>query len=74
MARGIPNRLIDEIGAVHPAALPFPWAGVAVGLLKAVAEAKDSDDFSTFWAGQNAPLARTGSAAQIVARLASGLT
>ena len=74
MARGIPNRLIDEIGAVHPAALPFPLAGAAVGLLKAVAEAKDSDDFSTFWAGQNAPLARAGSAAQIVARLAAGLT
>lgn len=73
MARGIGNRLMRELGAVHPAALPFPLAGAAVGLLKAAAEAQGSDDFSTLWAGQNAPLARSGSAAEIVARLAQGL-
>ena len=73
MARGIPNRLMRELGAVHPAALPFPLAGTAVGALKTAAEAQGSDDFSTLWAGQNAPLARSGTAAQIVGWLAEGV-
>lgn len=72
MARGIPNRLMHELGAVHPTALPFPLAGTAVGALKTAAEAQGSDAFSTLWAGQNAPLARSGSAAQIVGWLAEG--
>lgn len=68
-ARGIPNRLIEELGIWHEDALPFPLSGQATGALKACAEAQGRLDFSTFWAGQNAPLARPGSAAEIIERL-----
>lgn len=71
-ARGIANRYILEAGPINEAALPFPLAGAASGLLKAATEKAGIFEFSSFWAGQNARLARTGSAAEIVQRLAEG--
>lgn len=68
-ARGIPNRLMQECGPIHPDALAFPLAGNAIALLKAKAEKQGKYDFSSFWAGQNALLAKAGSAAQIIDNL-----
>lgn len=73
-ARGLPNRLTRELGSVRTEALPFPLASSATAVLKAAAERCGSHDFTAFWAGQNARLAESGSTAEIVARLAAGLT
>lgn len=70
-ARGISNRYIRELG-IHPKAPPFPLAQSAFMPLKTAAEASGSDEFSSFWCGQNALLASPGSAAQIIESIASG--
>ena len=70
-ARGIVNRFIREAGPISPVAPPFPLAQAASAPLKAAAEAQGSDEFSSLWAGQNAPLARAETAADTVARLAA---
>lgn len=70
-ARGIVNRFIREAGPISPVAPPFPLAQAASAPLKAAAEAQGLDEFSSLWAGQNAPLARAETAADTVARLAA---
>ncbi|WP_274571965.1 nitronate monooxygenase [Neisseria leonii] len=72
LARGIRNRFMDEAGPVSPYALPFPAAGAAAGMLKAAAERAGSSAFSSFWAGQSAALATSGSTAEIVRYLTGG--
>jgi nitronate monooxygenase len=52
-ARGIVNRLIQEIGPLNPTAPPFPLAAAALVPLRAKAEAQGRGDFSPLWAGQN---------------------
>jgi nitronate monooxygenase len=52
-ARGIVNRLMRELGPLNPAVPAFPLATAAVAPLRAAAEARDRDDFSPLWAGQN---------------------
>ena len=71
-ARGIVNDFMREAGAINPAVLPFPLAGAAALRLKNAAESAGNYEYSPFWAGQNATLARPGSAAEIVAWLAAG--
>ncbi len=55
-ARGISNRLMDDIGPMSAAAPPFPTAGAALAPLKAAAEAQGSTAFSSLWSGQAANL------------------
>ena len=69
-ARGMINRYIEEAGPINENALPFPLAQSASAPLKTAAEAKNCYDFSSFWAGQNAPLAKKGTATEIVNRIA----
>jgi nitronate monooxygenase len=69
-ARGIRNRLIDDLGAINPAAPPYPHASAALAPLRKAAEAQGRDDFTPLWAGQGAPLARAEPATEIVERLA----
>lgn len=71
-ARGIVNRFMREAGPISAAAPPFPLAQAASAPLKAAAEAQGSDEFSSLWAGQNAPLAQSGSTANIIEQLAAG--
>jgi nitronate monooxygenase len=61
-ARGIPNRLMRELGAMNPAAPPFPHASTALAPLKAIAEAQGDASFSSLWAGQASLLAQPMSA------------
>ena len=68
-ARGLPNRLMRELGAMNPAAPPFPHAGTALGPLKAAAEAQGDPAFSNMWAGQAALLARPMPAGERIAAL-----
>lgn len=72
LARGIVNRLMRENGCIHPDAPPFPLAQGFSTPLRNAAEKQGSDEFSPLWAGQNAPLAHSGSAADIIAQLAQG--
>lgn len=69
-ARGLPNRVFDEIGAAGAPALPgYSYTYDATKALQAAAVAKGSHDFAAQWAGQGAPLARELPAAELVALL-----
>ncbi len=53
-ARGIVNRVMEELGPISPAAPAFPLASAALAPLRAAAEKRGSGDFSPLWSGQNA--------------------
>ena len=69
-ARGLMNRVMREVGPMSDAAPAFPTAGGALAPLKAKAEAAGSSDFSSFWSGQAAGLARETTAADLTRQLA----
>ncbi|RZM02264.1 MAG: nitronate monooxygenase [Variovorax sp.] len=71
-ARGIRNRLLDELGPLGAIAPAFPLAGAALAPLKAAAERLGRDDFSTLWAGQNASGCREVPAAILTRDLMRG--
>jgi nitronate monooxygenase len=52
-ARGIVNRLMQELGPINRCAPEFPLAASALAPLRAKAEALGSGDFSPLWSGQN---------------------
>jgi nitronate monooxygenase len=66
LARGMRNRLINELGPVCRAAPPFPYASSALIALRGASEA----DYASFWAGQAAPLGRAEPAQALTERLA----
>jgi nitronate monooxygenase len=70
LARGIPNRLVTELGPVRPEAPAYPHASTAIAPLRRAAEAQGRDDFTPLWAGQAAALARAEPAKDTVERLA----
>jgi nitronate monooxygenase len=69
-ARAIVNRLIENLGALNPAAPPFPYAARALAPLRARAEAQGSGDFSPMWSGQNASGCKEVGAAELTRELA----
>lgn len=69
LARGIVNRFVREMGYVNAFAPPFPHASFVTNPIKAKAESMGNSDFSSLWAGQNARLAKTGSAKEILDRI-----
>ncbi len=71
-ARGLVNRLMRELGPMHPAAPAFPLATAALAPLRAAAEKRQRNDFSPMWAGQNFKACRTGSAADLTRELLRG--
>lgn len=68
-ARGIRNRLIDDLGPLHDAVPPYPFASAALAPLRRAAETAGRDDFTSLWAGQGAPLSRAEPATALVERL-----
>jgi nitronate monooxygenase len=64
-ARGIVNRVMRELGPMHPAAPAFPLATADMAPLRAAAEAQGSSDFTPLWAGQNASGCQAAAAADI---------
>lgn len=68
-ARGIVNRLMRELGPMRADVPAFPLASPALAPLRVMAEAGGRGDFSSLWAGQNAPLAREAPAGEIAAEL-----
>jgi nitronate monooxygenase len=52
-ARGLPNRVMRELGPICPDAPVFPWASTAIAPLRQHAESQGSADFSPLWSGTN---------------------
>lgn len=71
-ARGIVNRLMRELGSLHPAAPAFPLATAALVPLRAHFEALGRTDCTPLWSGQNASGCRAVPAADITAALVRG--
>lgn len=71
-ARGIPNRVMRELGSMNEAAPEFPLATAAIAPLRAWAEREGRDDFTPLWAGQHASACRAVPAGEVVRALARG--
>jgi len=71
-ARGMVNRLMKELGPLSDAPPEFPLASAALAPLKAAAEKRGRDDFSTLWSGQNASGCHDIPAAHMTRQLAGG--
>ncbi|WP_159800942.1 NAD(P)H-dependent flavin oxidoreductase [Arthrobacter zhaoguopingii] len=69
LARGLVNRVTREASGwdTH---VPYPALGAMTSPFRRAAEEKGRADLASFWAGQSAPLARLGPAAEIFASLA----
>ena len=70
-ARGLMNRLMQEVGPMSGHAPAFPTAGRALAPLKAKAEASGVSDFSSLWSGQAARLGREMGAGDLTRHLAA---
>jgi nitronate monooxygenase len=71
LARGLPNRLMNEVGPVRPEAPVYPHAATALAPLRAAAETRGESDFSALWAGQAAALGSALPARRISEQMAS---
>jgi nitronate monooxygenase len=72
-ARGIVNRIMEELGPISAAAPAFPLATAAIAPLRVKAESLGSGDFSPLWAGQNASGCKEVPAAVLTQELAADL-
>lgn len=68
-ARGITNRLMQELGAINTAAPAFPTSTAAVAPLRTAAEKSGLGDFSPLWSGQNASGCKSVAAGELVREL-----
>ena len=74
-ARGVPNRLMREVGPISSDAPAFPHAATSLAPLKAAAEKLGKLDFTNLWAGQAVRMGREIPAAELTRALAeSALT
>ena len=71
LARGVPGRLVRELGAVRAEAPPYPLAAAALAPLRTAAEARGEYGFGPMWAGEAASLGRPEPAAALTRRLAA---
>jgi nitronate monooxygenase len=72
-ARGIVNRIMQELGPISTVTPAFPLATAAIAPLRAKAESRGLGDFSPLWCGQNASGCKEIPAAQLTRELASAL-
>lgn len=72
-ARGIVNRIMNELGPISTATPAFPLATAAIAPLRAKAESLGSGDFSPLWSGQNASGCKEVPAADLTRELAVSL-
>lgn len=70
-ARGIMNRIMQEVGPLSSVAPEFPLATSAVAPLRAKAESQGSGDFSPLWSGENASGCKEIAAAELTWELAA---
>jgi nitronate monooxygenase len=71
LARGIPGRLVEELGAIRSEAPPYPLASAALAPIRPAAEARGEYGFGPMWAGQAAPLGLALPATELTRRLAT---
>src|SRR5664280_2522300 len=71
-ARGIVNRVMNELGPISAATPAFPLAASAMAPLRARAESRGSPDFSPLWCGQNAGGCKEIPAVELTRELAAG--
>ena len=71
-ARGIVNRVMQELGPMSVKAPTFPLASTAIAPLRAKAETAASSEFSPLWAGQNTSGCVQAPAAEITRELSQG--
>jgi nitronate monooxygenase len=69
-ARGVPNRVMRELGPISPDAPAFPHSATALGPLKVAAEKQGKVDFTNLWAGQAVRMSRDMPAAELTRALA----
>lgn len=69
-ARGIVNRVIREVDAAGADIAPFPIQNTMTRAMRSAAVKADKAEYLSLWAGQGVRLARRGSAAALMARLA----
>jgi nitronate monooxygenase len=69
-ARGVPNRMMREVGPISADAPAFPHAAIGLAPLKAAAEKLGKVDFTNLWAGQAVRLGREMPAAELTRALA----
>jgi nitronate monooxygenase len=69
-ARGVPNRVMRELGPISPYAPTFPHSATALGPLKVAAEKQGKVDFTNLWAGQAVRMSRDMPAAELTRALA----
>lgn len=69
-ARSIVNRAVRELGGMHANAPVFPHAAIEISRLRGAAEARNSDDFTPLWCGQNASGCKNISARELTRMLA----
>lgn len=72
-ARGLVNRLMKDLGALHPGAPAFPLATPLLAPLRAAVERQGLGDCSPLWCGQHLAVQHEEPAEVIVARLCAGL-
>jgi nitronate monooxygenase len=72
-ARGIVNRIMQELGPMSACAPAFPLATAAIAPLRAKAEAQGKGDFTPLWSGQNASGCKEIPAAELTRDLAAKL-
>lgn len=72
-ARGIANRVMQELGYMPPLAPDFPYASIEMGQLRQAAEEAGNTDFSPLWCGQNAQGCQAIPAAELTKQLAADL-
>lgn len=73
LARGLFNRIMQELGPQSASAPPFPLATSAIAPLRARAESLGLDDFTPLWSGTNRHGCLQAPAAEVVQRLVTGL-
>ena len=69
-ARGIVNRIMEELGPISTATAEFPFATAAIAPLREKAEASGSGAFSPLWCGENSVGCKDIPAAQLTEELA----
>ncbi len=72
-ARGIVNRIMNELGPIGTTTPAFPLATSAIAPLRAKAESRGSGDFSPLWSGQNSSGCKEVPAADLTRELATSL-
>jgi nitronate monooxygenase len=71
LARGVPGRLVDDLGPIRSEAPPYPFASTALAPIRAAAEKQGEYGFGSMWAGQAAALGHALPAAELTRKLAA---